>query len=254
MRWQVSTADGKRHNMKYPCITVHLPSLPPYFMYPLLQDWLQEPRLNEKRCFQRPRIDTHPCSLKKDNGIGFRLPYEQIARSQPSHAAYPSPCDEAYPSLPQVQLVVHGSLRASNLSIRFAHISAAAHGMFFDMRRILRSSLPTVACSAHHRHASDLSVRIARICMRHMSLLRATCVELLSSHCLQLPAVHIALLNVRRPFSRIARNRLRHTFGGMISSGISVATMPTYWTEGAHRVAHRWEAGGLKRSRSFLHG
>jgi len=31
---------------------VHLLSLPPSFMYPLLQDWLQEPKLNEKDVFR----------------------------------------------------------------------------------------------------------------------------------------------------------------------------------------------------------
>jgi len=113
--------------------------------------------------------------------------------------------------------------------------------------------------------------RFARSRLQHMSLLRAACVELLSSHYLQV-AAHVALANVRRPLGRFARSYpqhtffsnvrrpfgriahicLRHTCGGSKSNGTSVATMPNYWTEKAHRVAHRWEAGGLKRTRFLL--
>ena len=141
-------------------------------------------KTQRKRCLQKLRIDTHPCSMKKGNGIGFRQPYERDARSQLSHAAYPSPCDEARPSLPQVKPVAHSFPRASNLSIRFAHSSAAAHAIFFDMRRIFRSlcpqsfvahvlvltcvdlsiALPAVACNTclyFEPHASNFPVRIA---------------------------------------------------------------------------------------------
>ena len=154
-------------------------------------------KTQRKRCLQRLRIDTHPCSMKKDYGIGFRLPYEQIARSQLSHAAYPSPCDRAYLSLPQVKPMAHSSLRASNLSIRFAHSSAAAHGIFFDMRRVLRSASPTVACSTCRRHASNLTARFACSLLQHMSGFTA-CVESQDSLCLQLPVADT--IDMRRTF------------------------------------------------------
>ena len=58
---------------------------------------------------------------------------------------------------------------------------------------------------------------------------------------------HTFSSNVRRPFGRIAHIRLRHTYEGVKSNGTSVTTIPTYWTEGAHVAAHRWEAGDLKK-------
>jgi len=103
--------------------------------------------------------------------------------------------------------------------------SFAAHVWFHGMRRISRYALPTVARSTYHRHASNLSVRIAHIysymrrtsqfalpavaCSTYSSVERAsifrslcpqsfvahvfglTCVELFSSRCPQLPAAHV---------------------------------------------------------------
>ena len=93
--------------------------------------------------------------------------------------------------------MLHGSLRASNLSIRFAHSSAAVHGIFFDMRRILRSALPTVARSTCRRHASNLTARFACSLLQHMSGF-TVCVESHDPLCLQLPVTNT--IDTRRTF------------------------------------------------------
>ena len=93
--------------------------------------------------------------------------------------------------------MLHGSLRASNLSIRFAHSSAAVHGIFFDMRRILRSALPTVARSTCRRHASNLTARFACSLLQHMSGF-TVCVESHDTLCLRLPVAHT--IDMRRTF------------------------------------------------------
>jgi len=137
-----------------------------------------------KRYLQRLRIDTHPCSMKKENGIGFRQSYERNARSQLWHAAYSLPCDKQSPYLPQSLCSTAPSVRRTfrfalpTVPLRYTVFSLTCVGScdplcpqlpvahVADMRRTSRLALPAVFCSTClvSRYASNLTIRFAYGC------------------------------------------------------------------------------------------